>query len=819
MKPRYIHLSITRRFYSWLLAGALPVFLQPLVAALPTLQLETVAVGQIVSPIGITHAGDGSGRLFITDQRGKIHILNNEKMVLPTPFLDLGAKLVAERPGYDERGLLGFTFHPDFGTPAAAGEGRFYVYYSAPSPDAPGVTENPVDHMSVIAEYQVAAEDPNLADPASERILLTFNQPQFNHDGGQLAFGSDGLLYISTGDGGSSNDNDYGHTGGRGISPRPTDALGHAQDTTQLLGKILRIDVLGNDGPTGEYGIPAANPFAASAGSERKEIFVFGLRNPWRFSFDDGPGGSGMLFCADVGQGSFEEVNIMDPGPSGDAGGNYGWRIKEGTSLFNQSSLPDPGDLIDPVAEYAHPGQGGGTMLEVGRSVTGGHVYRGSDHPTLNGIYVFADWSAAFSPPAGTLLGMEDSGGGNWSIAPFQVEGGNPISYYVNAIGEDENGELYIAAKTVLAAGGLDPATNEPTGTILRIRTLPPAETVVLQPSKDNSIYSESENLSSGQGNSLYSGMTDLSDHRRALVAFDIAGNLPAGSQVQSASLLLKVTNVPIPPAGSGVFNLHRLLGDWGEGTSKGGGKGAAATAGDTTWRYSFFNTNEWTTLGGDFLAGPSATADAGASLGSFTLASPGMSTDVQHWADTPGENFGWILLGAAEPKSARRFGSREHINASNRPALTIEFIPGLAQTRRQEWLREYFPPGTFVDDLGNSDSDPLIDLIEYALALNPREANREPELPAMRIDNGQLAFSVRRDPRAVDLTYQIQVSPDLENWSVIASSVGGAAAAGPGFDSEPPIPGEEPLLLLTAKTPITTGNTKFVRLKVIRTP
>ena len=167
-------------------------------AAFPTLQLKPVAVGQFNSPTTVTHAGDGSGRLFITDQRGKIHILE-DGAVLPTPFLDLSAKLVTEQAGFDERGLLGLAFHPGYAD-EGPGAGRFYVFYSAPSPDSPGPANNPVNCRSLIAEYRVSASNPNLADPLTERVLLSFNKPQFNHNGGELAFGpDDGFLYISTG--------------------------------------------------------------------------------------------------------------------------------------------------------------------------------------------------------------------------------------------------------------------------------------------------------------------------------------------------------------------------------------------------------------------------------------------------------------------------------------------------------------------------------------------------------------------------------------------------------------------------------------------
>ena len=172
-------------------------------AQFPQIRLEPISQDEIVAPVGITHAADGSNRLFVTDQRGTVHVLQDGSL-LPTPFLDIESRLVPERPGFDERGLLGLAFHPDFENPAAAGSGKFYVYYSAPDPAAPGTTTDPIDHHSVVAEYQVSATDPNVADPTSERILMTFQEPQFNHNAGYLGFGPDSYLYITTGDGGSA---------------------------------------------------------------------------------------------------------------------------------------------------------------------------------------------------------------------------------------------------------------------------------------------------------------------------------------------------------------------------------------------------------------------------------------------------------------------------------------------------------------------------------------------------------------------------------------------------------------------------------------
>ncbi len=433
-------------------------------AEFPPLRLAPVSQEALVSPVGITNAADGSNRLFVTDQRGTIHILDNGSL-LPTPFLDIGSRLVPERPNFDERGLLGLAFHPNFGQPSLPGNDKFYVYYSAPQPNGnPDDPVNPVDHQSVIAEYAVGTLGANVADPNSERVLLTFDQPQFNHDAGFLGFGPDGLLYVTTGDGGGSGDNEPGHTGGG--AGDPSGGLGNAQDRTKLLGKMLRIDPLGSNAPNGHYGIPADNPFVGVGGGVREEIYAYGLRNPWRTTFDDGPGGTGRLFAADVGQGDVEEINIIEPG------GNYGWRIKEGTFDFDSSVTPDPPvSLVDPIAQYAHPGSENG-LPEIGLSVTGGVVYRGDDFPELQGKYLFGDWSNGFGQPAGTLLGLEEIGPGDFELSELEIVGGNPIDGYILAFGLDENGEAYVATKQTLAPSALGP-TGLPTGAIYRFEVVP----------------------------------------------------------------------------------------------------------------------------------------------------------------------------------------------------------------------------------------------------------------------------------------------------------------------------------------------------------
>ena len=441
----------------------------PVWAQFPQIALEPISQGELISPVGIANAGDGSNRLFVTEQRGEIRVFENGTL-LDSPFLDIESKLVSEREGFDERGLLGLAFHPNFGAQGAANNDKFYVYYSAPQPAGnPDDPINPVNHQSVVAEYSVVALGSNVADPNSERILLTFDQPQFNHNAGYLGFGPDNMLYIATGDGGGGGDDESGHTGGG--DGDPIGGLGNAQDRSSLLGKMLRIDPHGTNGATGQYGIPADNPFVGEAGV-REEIYAYGLRNPWRAAFDDGPGGTNRMFIADVGQGAVEEVNLLE------AGANYGWRIKEGTFDFDSTVSPDPPtDLIDPIAQYTRP-ETGIDLPEIGISVTGGVVHRGED-ASLNGKYIFGDWSQGFRDPAGTLLGLEEIAPGEFDLSVLDVTGGNPLGEFVLAFGLDESGDVYLATKQTLAVSALSDA-GLPTGAIYRVNSVPEPASITL---------------------------------------------------------------------------------------------------------------------------------------------------------------------------------------------------------------------------------------------------------------------------------------------------------------------------------------------------
>jgi glucose/arabinose dehydrogenase len=378
-------------------------------------------------PDGLVGPPDSTGRLFVIDQTGKVFIIANGSL-LPQPFLDVSAEMPSLDPSYDERGLLGLAFDPSFAT-----TGRLFVYYTAKLRKGAAAG---MDHTDVVSSFRVSADNPNQVDPASEQRILQFEQPQANHNGGGLGFGPDGDLYIGVGDGGSEGDIGPGHTAG-----------GNAQDTSKLNGKILRIDVSGASG----YTIPADNPFARSGG--RPEIYAFGLRNPWRFSWE--PAGQHRLLASDVGWGRYEEVDVIV------AGGNYGWPIREGLHCLDVSAplsdVPTCAStdkrgkpLIDPVFEYTH--------AAVGIAIVGGFVYHGSAIPSLAGKYVFADlsqdWTGNTPIGRGSILAATPSdGAGTWPWAKLSITG-DPRLGFVAGFGEDAAGELYVLTRDQLGATG-----------------------------------------------------------------------------------------------------------------------------------------------------------------------------------------------------------------------------------------------------------------------------------------------------------------------------------------------------------------------------
>jgi glucose/arabinose dehydrogenase len=352
----------------------------PVVEQAPAIALTPIVTGGLRDPLYVTHAGDGSGRLFVVEQPGRIRIVENGRLIEP-PFLDISRRV---RSG-GEQGLLGLAFHP-----AYARNGRYFLNYTR-VPDA----------ATVVAEYRVS-ENPNVS-LIDEKVLLVVPQPYPNHKGGMVEFGPDGFLYIALGDGGSGGD-----PGNRG------------QNRHELLGKILRIDV--DRGVP--YAIPPDNPFAAGGG--RPEVYAYGLRNPWRFSFDRK---TGELWAADVGQDDWEEIDVVR------RGGNYGWRIMEGNHCFSPPTGCVTSGLVPPVAEYRN--------RRPRCSVTGGYVYRGSRIPSLLGTYVYGDYCS------GEIFGLVNVTGGAPSVLGTASVSTTPrvlLSTHlkISSFGQDQAGELYV---------------------------------------------------------------------------------------------------------------------------------------------------------------------------------------------------------------------------------------------------------------------------------------------------------------------------------------------------------------------------------------
>lgn len=346
-----------------------PVELEP---AFPSIEFDRMVL--------LTHAGDDSDRLFLVLQPGRVVVFENEPSVeLTQTFLDV--RNLASDTG-NEEGLLGLAFDP-----AYTESGYFYVYYSASDPQ-----------RSVISRFSISPGDPNRADPSSELVVLEVDQPYSNHNGGHLVFGPDGMLYVGLGDGGAAGD-----------------PQSNGQDLSTLLGSILRIDVRRLDGVGGGgYAIPEDNPFASSEGDAREEIWAYGLRNPWRFSFDRE---TGDLWAADVGQDLYEEVDIIRPGL------NYGWNVMEGSHCFRRANCDALG-LEMPIVEYGH---------NDGCSVTGGHVYRGERLPTLYGAYVYGDFCT------GKVWALRFDG----RVVTEQMEIAD-TDLSISSFGEDASGEVYV---------------------------------------------------------------------------------------------------------------------------------------------------------------------------------------------------------------------------------------------------------------------------------------------------------------------------------------------------------------------------------------
>ncbi|MFT4520516.1 MAG: glucose/arabinose dehydrogenase [Halioglobus sp.] len=452
----------------------------PITTGFQAVNFEVVADGFVNPLLGVVPQGE-TGRLFVVDQPGQIWAVNlgtGSKSL----FLDLSSRLVELGLfgiDYDERGLLGVVFAPDYFS-----SGLLYTYQSE-DPDLPAdFSTMPSgflpDHQSVIVEWQVVAPMSPFAvvNPSSAREILRIDQPQFNHNGGSMVFGPDNLLYITLGDGGGADDQ-----GDDGDNIGHSD-IGNGQDISNILGSIIRIDPRGTNAPNGQYGIPADNPFVdaqqfllGEVGGEAgcvdgacDEIYAYGFRNSWRASFD--MQGNNAFLVADVGQNDVEEVDIVH------AGGNYGWRIKDGAFCFDPNGIESGfvtdaefggvPEIIDPVAQYDH---------DEGISITGGFVYRGSAIPSLQGHYVFGDWAPSFVDPLpGRLFYLQASeltgGPGEAPTAVMEFllpHSPNGVGTKINGFGQDGNGELYVIGSESGLLTGL-------TGKVQKIvpATLPP---------------------------------------------------------------------------------------------------------------------------------------------------------------------------------------------------------------------------------------------------------------------------------------------------------------------------------------------------------
>ena len=385
--------------------------------------LDLLAEG-LTSPLVVIESPDNTGRLFIVDQVGQIYIIKEGEKI-EQPFLDISAKIVTAQ---DERGLLGLAFHPDFGS-----NGRFFVFYSGPL-----TATGPAgwDHTNYVAEY-TATIGTDLADAASERILLSIDHPQANHNAGMIAFGPDGYLYISLGDGGGGNDTGEGHVDG-----------GNGQDITQnLLGSILRIDVNNAEA----YGIPEDNPFVGIDGFD--EIYAFGVRNPYRFCVDP----EGTIIAADAGQELYEEINLIE------IGGNYGWNIKEGAHCFdpaNPTTSPtscasedaNGNPLKDPVIEFKNSKSFSDGL---GNVSIGGFVYEGDDEPDLSAKYIFGVLTQNSNSTNGAIFAADRSGT-TWDYEKLSITNktNNELDEYVLGFGKDNAGEVYVLTSLGAANSG-----------------------------------------------------------------------------------------------------------------------------------------------------------------------------------------------------------------------------------------------------------------------------------------------------------------------------------------------------------------------------
>jgi glucose/arabinose dehydrogenase/plastocyanin len=473
-----------------------------------TIELQEVASG-MAAPMGFACPDDGTGRLFVFDQAGLVYVIQGG-IKLATPMLDARPRMVS-LGGYQERGLLGLAVHPNF-----AANPYIYTYTSetnAPTPDFPMSGGSP-NHQSVITEWRIDNGNANIVDPSSRRQIMRIDQPQSNHNGGGLRFGPDGYLYIALGDGGSADDQGTGHSSG-----------GNGQDKDRVYGKMLRIAPRGNNSTNGQYGLPADNPFVDQAGLD--EIYAWGFRNPYTFSFDRF---TGELYVGDVGQNQVEELNRVFKG------GNYGWPIKEGGFFFDPdggnsgfiTTAPVrtvPHDLVDPIAQYDH---------DDGLAIVSGYMYRGSKVPGMLGRYVTGDWGS-FGTPSGRLYYLDGS-----ELKEFRIGlNDRSLGIWIKGFGEDTEGEIYVCGSTTLGPSGT-------TGVIYKIVPLP---STLQFSSVSNSPNHLNVRWQNGVGPFVTQAKTELSKPfwQNSAVTTNVIASLTNNSPAQYFRVADLAGNAPIP--------------------------------------------------------------------------------------------------------------------------------------------------------------------------------------------------------------------------------------------------------------------------------
>ena len=436
-------------------------------SAQPAVSLDLVADG-FTHPLALAEPPDDTGRLFVVDQVGLIWVVTEDGQRLDTPFLDVRSHLVELNEGYDERGLLGLAFHPDY-----AENGRFFVFYSVPLRES---APRGFDHTNRLSEFHVSDGDPNRADHDSETVFMELDHPYMNHNAGTLAFGTDGMLYVALGDGGHRDDQDMGFVQGHVADWYEANDGGNGQDIeNNLLGSILRIDVdteagTGHHGSGKPYTVPQDNPFAQVSGV-MGEVWAYGLRNPWRFSFD--MGGTNSLISADVGQNLYDEISVIVKG------GNYGWNVWEGAHCFNAARPTEPFEDCPAEVGVGHPDRGAPLVMPVieaknagafedglGVAIVGGYVYRGDDVPVLRERYLFGNYSRSMGQDGhrpGRVF-VADRQGESWPFEEvvFTDRPGGELDGLLLSFGQDRAGEVYLMVTT-------SPMLEHASGSVYRI--------------------------------------------------------------------------------------------------------------------------------------------------------------------------------------------------------------------------------------------------------------------------------------------------------------------------------------------------------------